>query len=43
MHSISSCLRGKDVRLSPLDDRRDQLREIVVTLQDTIRYSETSM
>jgi bifunctional non-homologous end joining protein LigD len=30
-------LRGKDVRLWPLDDRRDQLREIVPTLPDTIR------
>jgi len=34
-------LRGKDVRLWPLDDRREQLREIVPTLPDTIRYSET--
>src|SRR6516162_5256961 len=32
-------LRGKDVRLWPLDDRREQLREIV-TLPATIRYSE---
>jgi len=34
-------LLGKDVRLWPLDERRDQLREIVPTLSDTIRYSET--
>jgi len=34
-------LQGKDVRLWPLEDRRDQLREIVSTLPDTIRYSET--
>jgi bifunctional non-homologous end joining protein LigD len=34
-------LRGKDVRRWPLDDRRDQLREIVPTLPETIRYSET--
>jgi ATP-dependent DNA ligase len=34
-------LRGKDVRLQPLDDRRDQLREIITPLPATIRYSET--
>ena len=34
-------LRGKDVRLWPLDDRREQLRKIIQTLPDTIRYSET--
>jgi ATP-dependent DNA ligase len=34
-------LRGKDVRMRPLDDRREQLREIVTTLPGTIRYSET--
>jgi DNA ligase D-like protein (predicted ligase) len=34
-------LQGKDVRLWPLDDRRGQLRKIVSTLPDTIRYSET--
>jgi ATP-dependent DNA ligase len=34
-------LEGKDVRMWPLDDRREQLREIVSTLTDTIRYSET--
>jgi ATP-dependent DNA ligase len=34
-------LRGKDVRPWPLDDRRKQLWEIVSTLSDTIRYSET--
>jgi len=33
-------LRGKDVRIWPLDERREQLREIVPTLPDTIRYSE---
>ena len=35
-------LRGKDVRTWPLDNRREQLREIVSTLPDTIRYSEPS-
>ena len=34
-------LRGKDVRTWPLDDRREQLREIIQPLPDTIRYSET--
>jgi DNA ligase D-like protein (predicted ligase) len=34
-------LRGKDVRAWPLDDRREQLREIVKPLPDNIRYSET--
>jgi DNA ligase D-like protein (predicted ligase) len=34
-------LRGTDVRMWPLDDRRAQLREIVSPLPDTIRYSET--
>jgi ATP-dependent DNA ligase len=34
-------LRGKDVRLWRLDDRREQLREIVQRLPDTIRFSET--
>jgi len=34
-------LQGKDARLWPLEDRREQLREIVPTLPDTIRYSET--
>jgi ATP-dependent DNA ligase len=34
-------LQGKDVRMWSLDDRREQLREIVPTLADTIRYSET--
>ena len=34
-------LQGKDVRLWPLDDRREQLREIVTTLPAIIRYSET--
>jgi len=34
-------LRGKDVRLWPLDERREQLREIISTLPDTIRHSET--
>jgi len=33
-------LQGNDVRLWPLDDRREQLREIIATLPDTIRYSE---
>jgi ATP-dependent DNA ligase len=34
-------LRGKDVRLWPLGDRRERLHEIVSTLPDIIRYSET--
>jgi ATP-dependent DNA ligase len=34
-------LRGKDVRLWPLDDRREQLREIIASLPDVIRFSET--
>jgi bifunctional non-homologous end joining protein LigD len=34
-------LRGKDTRLWPLEERRKQLREIVLTLPDTIRYSGT--
>jgi bifunctional non-homologous end joining protein LigD len=34
-------VRGKDSRLWQLDDRRGQLREIILTLPDTIRYSET--
>jgi bifunctional non-homologous end joining protein LigD len=34
-------VQGKDVRSCPLDDRWDQLREIVQQLPDTIRYSET--
>jgi DNA ligase D-like protein (predicted ligase) len=34
-------LDGKDVRLWPLDERREQLREIIRPLPDTIRYSET--
>ena len=34
-------LRGKDVRLWPLDDRREQLREIIAWLPDVIRFSET--
>jgi bifunctional non-homologous end joining protein LigD len=33
--------QGKDVRLWPLKDRREELREIVSKLPDTIRYSET--
>ncbi|HJU09950.1 MAG TPA: hypothetical protein VJ728_03690, partial [Candidatus Binataceae bacterium] len=34
-------LRGHDVRLWPLEDCRHQLRELVSTLPDVIRYSET--
>src|ERR1700756_4065453 len=34
-------LRGKDVRLWPLDDRREQLREIIASVPDIIRFSET--
>jgi bifunctional non-homologous end joining protein LigD len=33
-------LHGKDVRLSTLEDRRDQLCKLVPNLPDTIRYSE---
>lgn len=32
---------GKDVRAWPLDDRRQQLREVVQHLPDSIRFSET--
>lgn len=35
-------LEGKDPRLWPLDDRREQLREIIQHLPATIRYSEIS-
>src|SRR5260370_35009677 len=34
-------LRGKDVRLWPLEERRRHLHEIVRQLPGTIRYSET--
>ena len=34
-------LRGKDLRLSPLEERRKRLRKIVDGLPETIRYSET--
>ena len=34
-------LHGKDVRLSTLEDGREQLRALVPNLPDTIRYSET--
>jgi ATP-dependent DNA ligase len=34
-------LQGKDMRLWPLEERREQLREIILPLLDTIRYSET--
>jgi bifunctional non-homologous end joining protein LigD len=34
-------LHGKDVRLSTLEDRRDQLRDLIPNLPDKIRYSET--
>jgi bifunctional non-homologous end joining protein LigD len=34
-------LRARDVRAWPLDDRREQLREIVPRLPDTVRFSET--
>ena len=34
-------LRGKDVLLWPLEDRREQLRDVVQPLPDTIRFSET--
>jgi ATP-dependent DNA ligase len=32
---------GKDVRRWPLEERREQLREVVQHLPDTIRFSET--
>jgi bifunctional non-homologous end joining protein LigD len=34
-------LRGNDFRLRTLEDRREQLRQLVPNLPDTIRYSET--
>jgi bifunctional non-homologous end joining protein LigD len=34
-------LRGRDVRLSPLEERRKRLRKIVDGLPENIRYSET--
>jgi bifunctional non-homologous end joining protein LigD len=34
-------LRGKDVRLWTLEERREELHEIARRLPDTIRYSET--
>jgi bifunctional non-homologous end joining protein LigD len=34
-------LRGKDVRRWPLEERREQLHEILKQLPDAIRYSET--
>jgi ATP-dependent DNA ligase len=34
-------LRGKDARFWPLEERREQLRQIVEQLPYTIRYSET--
>jgi DNA ligase D-like protein (predicted ligase) len=34
-------LRGKDVRVWPLQDRRGELRAILHDLPDTVRYSET--
>ena len=34
-------LRGRDVRLWPLDKRRHQLRRAIQDLPDVIRYSET--
>jgi bifunctional non-homologous end joining protein LigD len=34
-------LRGKDLRLSPLEERRKRLRKIVDGLPENIRYSET--
>jgi bifunctional non-homologous end joining protein LigD len=33
-------LRGKDMRFWPLEERREQLRQIVEQVPDTIRYSE---
>jgi bifunctional non-homologous end joining protein LigD len=34
-------LRGKDVRLWPLEERREQLRQIIPHLAEAIRFSET--
>jgi ATP-dependent DNA ligase len=34
-------LRGKDLRLSPLEERRKRLPKIVHGLPEIIRYSET--
>lgn len=36
-----SLVGAKDVRLWPLNDRREQLREIIPTLPELIRYPET--
>jgi DNA ligase D-like protein (predicted ligase) len=33
--------RGQDVRLSPLEERREQLRQIIPHLPEAIRFSET--
>jgi bifunctional non-homologous end joining protein LigD len=33
--------RGKDVRSWPLEERRQQLREVVQHVPDTIRFSQT--
>jgi ATP-dependent DNA ligase len=33
-------MRGKDLRLSPLEERRKRLRKIVDGLPENIRYSE---
>ena len=34
-------VRGRGVRPWPLEDRREQLHEIVSTLPEVVRYSET--
>jgi bifunctional non-homologous end joining protein LigD len=34
-------LQGKDVRLWPLEERREQLQALVRNLPDAIRFSET--
>ncbi|MBV8775381.1 MAG: hypothetical protein JO166_24070 [Deltaproteobacteria bacterium] len=34
-------LQGRDIRDWPLNDRRDELRQVIKNLPDTIRYSET--
>ena len=34
-------LRGRDVRAWPLEERRDELRQVIKGLPDIIRFSET--
>lgn len=39
--STCSCCAARDVRLCTLDERREELRQAIKHLPDTIRYSET--